>query len=831
MKILIILMIALTLCIPGIKLSSQETQKKIVESVSVDWWLVPVFFLDKDGNPVEDIKESDIDVMINGKKIDNYILNRRSLVVTQTQEAQKQESELPSPKNQNVVFLLFDNAMASESFVLKTKVLAERIIFDSPKGTRFVCLSVDAFSGLIYAGEIINDKVRFPVIDLKKLHPAHNSRELDYENFINMDALSETKGLDQNISSKVSIQITDSKAQEITDSGESESEIMRGIKAQVAQYYQRKMIGLVRSFQSLSLYLTSFQEKKIVYFFSEGIPLTIRKAIPGSLSMFRSIFDDIGKELARSGATLFIINPYDTSKDPNAETSGDQSLRLLAQQSGAKYLDGVKGDVVKQISSINRGYYEISFPGLPDSGGGTKELEVKSKRKDISVISMRFLEKRKKYMEMNPTEREILALNVIQGNQGITDRVKIFDAVVDSADEGKDKARFTIHIPGSFLKKNIDIYKFWVKDKLDIVSLEKETIIPQKNRMEILFKNPPADALKNLEEGTGELKAYFVYFNGEAEEARVHGLVLFDEDPEITEEAETLAQTINEKDKSEKKGKISENELKEILKGAAQYCEKLKNSAFHFYCVEDIAETKIPLTAAEDEQADISLEDMKKGTVRALDSIRNTPFTNVKKYVFGYRLIKTGKDIKEERQFISSRDKVPVERHVVIEPTAFFSEKAIFAPVTLLDKERQSLYNYSFIRHEKWNGKQVIVIEAKPKVAEEIFTVYGEVWIDPTDYSIVKIAANPQSIKGYDKLKELARKLHTKLYFTLETEFNEFHNGIRFPTQVNMLEKYKGGEYINQYRGHQGWERTRTVFLYKDYQFFAVETSVSVENN
>lgn len=42
-------------------------QKKIVEEVSVDWWVVPIFAVDKSGQPVLDLKESDIELKVDKK--------------------------------------------------------------------------------------------------------------------------------------------------------------------------------------------------------------------------------------------------------------------------------------------------------------------------------------------------------------------------------------------------------------------------------------------------------------------------------------------------------------------------------------------------------------------------------------------------------------------------------------------------------------------------------------------------------------------------------------------------------------------------------------------
>jgi hypothetical protein len=92
----------------------------------------------------------------------------------------------------------------------------------------------------------------------------------------------------------------------------------------------------------------------------------------------------------------------------------------------------------------------------------------------------------------------------------------------------------------------------------------------------------------------------------------------------------------------------------------------------------------------------------------------------------------------------------------------------------------------------------------------------------------LKIEADPKSIRGYAALKELATKLRTRLHLSLEIDFDRRQKGIRFPTQIRFLEKYKGGRVIYTNQGSKGWERTRTEFDYSDYQFFNVQTDVTV---
>jgi hypothetical protein len=124
-----------------------------------------------------------------------------------------------------------------------------------------------------------------------------------------------------------------------------------------------------------------------------------------------------------------------------------------------------------------------------------------------------------------------------------------------------------------------------------------------------------------------------------------------------------------------------------------------------------------------------------------------------------------------------------------------------------------------------------VVIEAIPKNNnnQQGHSIYGKVRIDVENYSVMGIEADPRSINGYQALKEIGERIKARLDITLEIEFDQLYNGIRFPTRVHLLAKYRGGPHVSALKGAAGWERNRTTFTYKDYQFFDVKVEVSID--
>ena len=279
-------------------------------------------------------------------------------------------------------------------------------------------------------------------------------------------------------------------------------------------------------------------------------------------------------------------------------------------------------------------------------------------------------------------------------------------------------------------------------------------------------------------------------------------------------------------DRGKNKSTIKPGEMKRILDGAADYCEKIEKSAFHFFCYEKVSETRTPLSSSGNISPLIDQSFSSSAGRRDLAAIRGKAYTQNYKYVNTYRLIKIKDTIKEVRKPVSSKKNQKVEGETVLTPQTFISIRAVFAPGTLLGRFVQYRYHYRFMRFDKRNDRQVVVIEVVPKKPGETTGIYGNVWIDMEDFSVVKIQADPRSVVGYQQLEENAKKLKAKLYLSLEAEFDEIHQGLRFPTKVSILEKYRGGPIIIRHRGRKEWVRTRIQFKYNDYQFFGVETRV-----
>jgi hypothetical protein len=822
--------------------SQEKSQHEpIVESVEINWWQVPVFAVDKDGNPIIDLKETDIEVWLDNRRIETFTFYKRDFTASrETTDApgeQKKESQ-PSPQlKKNTIFLLFDVAMSAVTCTKNSKEIARDIITTSGPGVQFIAFTIEPFKGLKYITGPSDNKKELLIEVEKKVKGKPNERIMDYQKFYDTKMLETGRSLQ----------------------GQAGRGAVRGdrriylrdkdlLKESAATYYLRKTRTFFDAFKSLYLVFNSIEDNKFVYFFTEGISNHMQDNLMGGRAMYQYHLKKMSRYLGRSGAVLFILNPMGVHDGTNLITeqkklfnldidtsdpysgkgdtmvgsptsyltkeesrSGERWLRYLAVESGGKYLEGRNEEVVKALEQMNRAYYEISFPDIPGLKGSTREITIKPKRKDVAVHSLRSMERNKRYAKMNKIEKEILAVNLITLGPLMKAVLTCQHARVTQIKESKNNMIYTVLLPGNFLDQQLDLYKLWVKDNLEVVSVKIQLLSSKKEKIKIRFD-------KRGKKAPG-YKPYFVLVNSKTETALTR--VIGDEWTDAEEPPEP-AQPI-------KAESISAEELQFLLDNAAAYCEKLKNSVFHFFCKEKIVESRSSLYSGVDVSTDIS--DRSLYTQR---NIRPMGFftdevTAVKTYTFSYRLLKSGTKIREEREWLSSKDNIPISRDLVVKPTTFFSQRAIFSPLTLLARERQERYHFRFIRFDTRKDRAAAVIEVIPKYEEQENTIYGNVWIDLADYSVLKIEANPRSINGYQSLIKIEKQLNARLFLTLEIHFDKLRDGIRFPTEVLMLEQYKGGRYVSTYKGPKGWERNRTTFTYTDYQFFDVKMEVSFD--
>ncbi|MCP4158400.1 MAG: hypothetical protein GY757_62450, partial [bacterium] len=358
--------------------------EKVVEKVSVDWWVIPFFAVDSSGKSITQLTEQDIQLKVDGKVVENFTIVKKDFSVPGELKAAPQNAKTqPVPERKKNVFMLFDTAVSSKEATVKSKAIARKIIKNSAKGTRFFILTIEPFAGLVYTGGGTDNKSQLLRIIDKEVKEKNNSRLP-----MASDIIADTGGKHSKY----------------------DEQDLAFLTSRAGQIHVRRSKSFLRSFESLYYTLNGIKDNKFVYLFSEGISNAVRDRVRGAYSVFTEYLKDVAGYLGRSGAVLFIINPYGSNTPGDSTTSGEDSLKIMAHNSGGKYLEGNDKVILEKINHIHQAYYEIFFRSKIQSKSGMMAIDITSKRKGIEVHSMKATERARKYPEMKKVEREVMVL-------------------------------------------------------------------------------------------------------------------------------------------------------------------------------------------------------------------------------------------------------------------------------------------------------------------------------------------------------------------------------------------------------------------------------------
>jgi hypothetical protein len=255
----------------------------------------------------------------------------------------------------------------------------------------------------------------------------------------------------------------------------------------------------------------------------------------------------------------------------------------------------------------------------------------------------------------------------------------------------------------------------------------------------------------------------------------------------------------------QKKDKI---ELEKILKKCADYCEIISKSVLFFVCKETIKEEinqRGPVVTP-------------SGNIR-MDVNRGIQRLEINTYIYDYQLIRKENKIKESRILLEENGRKMNEKNAPLKTKIFEHKNVIMGPVGLLSKYWQQFHDYKIVKEAKFKGEKAIIIEAVPKYGFKLNQLFGKIWVRKSDFSILKTEWNQQAVENYEKIEELAKKLRAKPLITLVSEYAFEKKGIRFPSRYSIKEVYV-------LRGGKRFLRSRKTVIYKDYQFFTVETNI-----
>jgi hypothetical protein len=467
-----------------------QQQPQLQEEVVVRWWLVPVYAVDTAGAPILNLAPEDFEVYIKGLKVEPFTLHKKEFKVTETKTRVTETQAPKAPAQKKMVFLVFDALFSPYNLLAEAKTIADQVIAQSDKSAQYVLLSIEPMSGLHY--------VCGPTQDLKLL-----SRDMKkYISGKKQDYIMKTSDLDRS-----SIRLInpgpsspDNPMNPLTFTrregmGVYERNDWRDKKRMASVYSQ----GLM----TLNLVLGYFRDySKVIYLYSCGIPasaLEQRREINKDLNaeswevfLTPDTFEYdtltmLGSYFNKSGALLFLVNPAGTRVSESNPDSGEQSLRMLASESGGRYYEGAEKQIAQEVNNMEGGYYEVSFQDKPEYAGDELDFEIRPKRPDITVFTVKKVGREKSYFEMSDLEKEVLVLNILNnGPYSLTKQKVVF--VEGQAFQEDDSLVCSIPLPAELPRTGYAIFKVARNFETGDIRIEKEAVVAESAAVEVRMK-------------------------------------------------------------------------------------------------------------------------------------------------------------------------------------------------------------------------------------------------------------------------------------------------------------------------------------------------------
>ena len=418
----------------------------------------PIYATTKDGTPATGLTAVDLTVTVAGAPIQDFALTKGG-------------------SRNKLVFLIFDTASMSSNLLSKSKKIAQSTVSLASDTVRFIVMSIDPGAGLMPICGPTTDKAlvskNIGKSIVAKSGSYLQSRSTDGSSI--HDAIPEGHGR-SNLPSVA---------------------MVNGAKDADQRQDHQVAIAIITSLRTLNSVLSRFPESdKIVHFYSSGIPVgaiqdstsydlgdvsstgqtEIKNTSPDRMTY--DLIKSSGQSMKKNGALLFAVDLAGTRIGEDSSASGEQSLRMLVNESGGRFFKGSDKDLVQTLTVIEDGYYELSFPLLQEIQDSGLALEVHAKNPDITLSNVSSLARVRSFGEMTAAEKQAAIMAVL--SKGLVGDIglKVSTVPVDIQGNGEE-AMLSVQLPVELSQAEWDIYKVWRDTSKGTFQMEKEHVLSE----------------------------------------------------------------------------------------------------------------------------------------------------------------------------------------------------------------------------------------------------------------------------------------------------------------------------------------------------------------
>jgi hypothetical protein len=436
--------------------ASQIEHKPLHYDAQVTAQVIPIFAVDKQGNPVYDLEKDEIELYINRKPY--KILDFMSYQVTEeaqikedlkkadTKEGQirtvtgktgdeQGEREIIIKSPERVNFIIIDGITNSKSGLRNAKKLAVDIVKSAGPTDSFVLLQVTPNTGLHY---LIG-----PEKDKNKLIRALDSiyKNPDWVTLVPYRRTASSMA---------------------RADGEFLGRLRKMSNVEMLALrmgHKKQMEKFGKTIREFKYALKTIRFPKTVFLLSGGI-----QALSGdrnyyfnaNLINYYIIMKQAAIDINKGGSLLYLVNPI-------PETLRIRSvLSMMSEVSNAKCVSGRDvNEMLKQLKNNTAAYYEVAFSHKPELGDNFK-IRIKCKRKGVRLNTLEYGEKAKPYAEMPKLQKELFALNVVTGGSWSrmvgTVKPTVYQKLEETTEKQKIVKKINVTIPKKLKGKKLDVF-------------------------------------------------------------------------------------------------------------------------------------------------------------------------------------------------------------------------------------------------------------------------------------------------------------------------------------------------------------------------------------
>ena len=266
---------------------------------------------------------------------------------------------------------------------------------------------------------------------------------------------------------------------------------------------------------------------------------------------------------------------------------------------------------------------------------------------------------------------------------------------------------------------------------------------------------------------------------------------------------------------------LPNKELQMVLDKCTEYCLKLSESALYYICLEEIKEKFKSISMEQGVVLSmVGSPDLHPNEViKTENRILSLVGSEKNSYLYDYQLIKKEGKIDEKRILLDMDGKAVVPENSAQEIVSSLSLKPILVPVQIFGINHRSKFVFRLAEDERIQGKLAYVIEALLRPGQTGYIRQGKIWMDKTDFRIVKIEILSDIVEGFELILKECRQYYLKPHFKSTHYYTIDKNGLLFPSRSEIRVEYSGLLFKKKDL------KSEYKITYKDYRFFMVEWS------